>query len=369
MEKTNTHRTFLVFFLVMIVAIMASCSSEKAQEEKTGNYQIMVVSRENKVLETNYAAIARGRQNVEIRPRVNGTITEICTREGAFVKKGEILFIIDQAPYVAALKTANANVKSAEAKLANARLTYEGKRILRQENIVSDFDLQTAHNALLEAEAFLEEAKARQSNAATDLSYTEIRSPVNGIASMIPYRVGALVDNNITEPLITVSDDEEVHVYFSMTENQMLDIIQRQGDLNMNEVTEIKFRLSNGNIYNHAGKIDAISGMIDYNVGTISIRATFPNPNKMLRNGGTGQVILAIQKKNCIVIPQSATYEIQNRLFVYKIVNGKTKSTSIEVESINDGKEYVVTSGLQEKDTIISEGAGLVREGIVVANK
>lgn len=372
MKAERFHRTNL-FVLMAITSFLltVSCKNKETQEIKEKNYQTMEIKPSSKTVETNYVSIIRGKQSVEIRPQVSGTITDICIKDGATVRKGEVLFIIDQAPYLAALKTATANVKSAEAKLTNAQLTLDSKIALHKENIVSDFDLQIARNALLEAEATLEQAIAQQSNATTNLSYTEIKSPVNGVASMISYRVGALVSNNIEEPLITVSDDEEVHAYFSLTENQILDIIQQQDSLDnrINGKTEIKLQLSNGSIYDYTGQIDAISGTIDYNTGNISIRATFPNPDKLLRNGATGQVILTTKKSHCFVIPQSATYEIQNRIFVYKVVNSKATSVAIEVENINDGKEYIVTSGLKEGDIIICEGAGLVQEGAIVSNQ
>lgn len=370
MKAFEIHRASISLLAVLaLVLLIVSCNSTGEQNEKSPDYQIMVVKPDSKTLETNYVSVIKGKQNVEIRPQINGTITEIRIKEGAAVRKGEILFIIDQAPYRAALKMATANVKSAEAKLATARLTVDSKEALRKGEIISDFDLQTARNALLEAQAALELAEAQQSNAATDLSYTEIKSPVNGVTGMIPYRVGALVDSNIPEPLITVSDDEDVYAYFSMTEYQVLDIIQQQGSFEklIQDATEVKLRLGNGTLYTHTGKIDAVSGTIEPGTGTVSIRAVFPNPERWLRNGGTGQVVLTTSKTDCIVIPQSATYEIQNRRFVYKVVDGKAVSTPIEVENTNDGKEYIVTSGLQEGDTIISEGAGLVREGAIVS--
>lgn len=370
MKAFEIHRASISLLAVLaLVLLIVSCNSTGEQNEKSPDYQIMVVKPDSKTLETNYVSVIKGKQNVEIRPQINGTITEIRIKEGAAVRKGEILFIIDQAPYRAALKMATANVKSAEAKLATARLTVDSKEALRKGEIISDFDLQTARNALLEAQAALELAEGQQSNAATDLSYTEIKSPVNGVTGMIPYRVGALVDSNIPEPLITVSDDEDVYAYFSMTEYQVLDIIQQQGSFEklIQDATEVKLRLGNGTLYTHTGKIDAVSGTIEPGTGTVSIRAVFPNPERWLRNGGTGQVVLTTSKTDCIVIPQSATYEIQNQRFVYKVVDGKAVSTPIEVENTNDGKEYIVTSGLQEGDTIISEGAGLVREGAIVS--
>lgn len=370
MKAFEIHRASISLLAVLaLVLLIVSCNSTGEQNEKSPDFQMMVIKPGSKTLETNYVSVIKGKQNVEIRPQINGTITEIRIEEGAAVRKGEILFIIDQAPYRAALKMATANVKGAEAKLATARLTVDSKEALRKGEIISDFDLQTARNALLEAQAALELAEAQQSNAATDLSYTEIKSPVNGVAGMIPYRVGALVDSNIAEPLITVSDDEDVYAYFSMTEYQVLDIIQQQGSFEklIQDATEVKLRLGNGTLYTHTGKIDAVSGTIEPGTGTVSIRAVFPNPERWLRNGGTGQVVLTTSKTDCIVIPQSATYEIQNQRFVYKVVDGKAVSTPIEVENTNDGKEYIVTSGLQEGDTIISEGAGLVREGAIVS--
>lgn len=370
MKASEIHRTSVSLLVVLaLVLLIVSCNSTGEQNEKSPDYPIMVVKPGSKTLETNYVSVIKGKQNVEIRPQINGTITEIRIGEGATVRKGEILFIIDQAPYRAALRMATANVKSAEAKLATARMTVDSKEALQKENVVSVFDLQTSRNALLEAQAALEQAEAQQSNAATALSYTEIKSPVNGVAGMIPYRVGALVDSNITEPLITVSDDEDVYAYFSMTENQVLDIIQQQGSFEklIQDAAEVKLRLGNGTLYTHTGKIDAVSGTIEPGTGTVSIRAVFPNPERLLRNGGTGQVVLTTSKTDCIIIPQSATYEIQNRRFVYKVVDGKAVSTPIEVDNTNDVKEYIVTSGLQEGDTIISEGAGLVREGAIVS--
>lgn len=365
------HCTKVVAGLAIASSFLTvSCQKEDEQKNEIPSYQTMVLKLTDKVLDTNHVAIVRGRQNVEIRPQISGTITDIRVEEGGIVQKDQVLFIIDQAPYIAAIKIADANVKTAQAKLSTARLTADSKDVLHKANVIADFDLQTARNALQESEAALELALAQKSNAETELSYTEIKSPVNGVASMIPYRIGALVDNNIEEPLITVSDDEEVYAYFSMTENQMLNIIQKQGSPEnlIHNAAEVRLRLGNGTLYAHPGKIDAVSGTIDPNTGTVSVRAIFPNPEKLLRNGSTGQLILSTQHTDCIVIPQSATYEIQNRIFVYKVVDRIAVSTPVQVENIHDGKEYIVTSGLKEGDTIITEGAGLVREGTVVSN-
>lgn len=333
-----------------------------------GSYKTMEVTRGTRTLNQNYTAVINGRQSVEIRPQVSGTITQICIDEGAKVKKGQTLVIIDQVPYEAALQTAVANVKNAEAAVATARLMAESKEELFKEHVVSDFDLQTARNSLFQAEATLAQAKADEINARNNLSYTEVKSPVDGVSGMLPYRVGALVDASISTPLTTVSDDEEMYVYFSMTESQILSLIRANKTLEeaLKQMPEVELQLSDGLTYNHKGKIDAISGTIDANTGAVSLRATFPNPKHMLRNGGSGTIIFPYVKENALIVPQEATYEIQDKIFVYKVVDGKATSAQVEVFPVNNGKEYIIEKGLKEGDIIIAEGAGLIQEGTVI---
>lgn len=336
-----------------------------------GNYKTMEVSRGTRTLSQSYTAVINGRQSVEIRPQVSGTITQVCIAEGAQVKKGQTLVIIDQVPYKAALETAIANVKSAEASVATARLTADSKEQLFKENVVSAFDLQTARNSLLQAEATLAQAKAEEVNARNNLSYTEVKSPVNGVSGMLPYRVGALVDASISTPLTTVSDDTEMYVYFSMTESQVLSLVRQYKTLDeaLKQMPEVELKLSDGLIYEHKGRIDAISGTIDTSIGAVSLRATFPNPEHMLRNGGSGTVVFPYIKENVLIIPQEATFEIQDKIFVYKVVDGKATSSQVTVFPVNNGKEYIVENGLEEGETIIAEGAGLVQEGTVIGNQ
>ena len=348
---------------------MATSCKEKPAGAGESTYKTMTVAVESRTLTRDYTAVINGRQSVEIRPQVSGTITNVCIEEGAKVSKGQTLFVIDQVPYQAALQTALANVKSAEASVATAKMTANSKENLFEEHVVSAFDLQTARNSLLEAEAALEQAQAAETSARNDLSYTEVKSPVDGVASMIPYRVGALVDASITTPLTTVSDDEEMHVYFSMTENQILTLVRESGTLEeaMKQMPEVSLRLSDGLMYTHKGKIDAISGTIDTGTGAVSLRATFPNPERMLRNGGSGTIVFPYRMDSVLVVPQEATYEIQDKVFVYRVVDGKATSASVTVFPVNDGKEYIVTQGLKAGDVIVAEGAGLLQEGTPIA--
>lgn len=348
--------------------LLATSCSNTPHTAETGRYNTMTMTAESRTLNQNYTAVITGRQCVEIRPQVSGTITEVCIEEGAKATKGQTLFIIDQVPYKAALQTAVANVKSAEAAVATARMTASSKEELFNEHIVSAFDLQTARNQLLEAEAALEQAQAAEISARNDLSYTEVKSPVNGVASMIPYRVGALVDASITTPLATVSDDGEMYVYFSMTENQVLSLIRENGTLEeaMKQMPEVELRLSDGLMYAHKGKIDAMSGTIDTGTGSVSLRATFPNPERMLRNGGSGTVVFPYQMDNVLVVPQEATYEIQDKIFVYRVTDGKATSTPVTVFPVDNGKEYIIEQGLKAGDVIVAEGAGLLQEGTLI---
>ena len=347
-----------------LLGMLTACTQPAPTSQESG-YKTMTVKKENRLLTNSYSAVVKGRQSVEIRPQVSGTITEICVKEGAKVHKGQVLFVIDQVPYKAALQTALANVKSAEAAVATARLTFDSKEELYKERVVSDFDRQTAQNSLLEAEASLAQAKANETNARNDLSYTVVRSPVDGVAGMSSYRVGALVNSSITTPLLTVSDDEEVYVYFSMTENQMLSLIRQYGSVDkaLAGMPKVSLQLSDGVKYAHEGVIDAISGTIDTGTGAVSLRAMFPNPEGMLRNGSTATLVLPYTKENALVVPQEATFEIQDKVYVYKVnESGKAESAQVTVFPLNNGQEYIVESGLQEGEVIVAEGAGLIQE-------
>jgi membrane fusion protein (multidrug efflux system) len=362
--KTKSKKTSLAILFIFSAYMLSGCK-EKPRTETTQTYKTMQVALSNDMVSSNYSASIQGTQNVEIRPQLSGLITDICINEGATVRKGQTLFIIDQVPYKAALETAKANVMSAEAKVGTAQLTADSKLELYKENVISEFELQTAQNSLLEAKAVLAQAKANEVNTRNSLSYTIIKSPVDGVASMIPYKVGSLVSPSITEPLVTVSSENEMYAYFSMTENQILSLIQ--GNENISDIIKnmpaVRLILNDGTPYNTTGKIDAISGTIDTQTGAISVRACFANPKRILRNGGSATIIIPYEKKDCIVIPKAATFEIQDKTYVYKVVDGKATSVEIFPFKINNGTQYIVESGLTVGDVIVAEGAGLLREG------
>ena len=358
------------YALFLLCCITAGC--KKAPQMTGGNqYNLYTISPTDRTIESNYSATIRGRQDIEIYPQVSGTLTKLCVQEGERVKQGQTLFIIDQVPYIAALQTADANVEAAEASYATAELTYKSRQELYKENVISEFDLTTAKNSMLSAKAQLAQAKAQQLNAKNNLSYTVVKSPSDGVAGTLPYRVGALVGPSIPQPLTTISDNSDMYVYFSMTENQLLSLLRQYGtkEAALKQMPAIKLQLNDGSLYGESGKIETISGVIDMNTGTVSLRAVFPNKQGLLHSGGVGNVIIPVTHKECLVIPQAATFEIQDKVYAYKVVDGKAKSVIIEVTRVNGGQEYIVENGLQAGDVIVAEGAGILREGTEVTPK
>lgn len=326
-------------------------------------YELLQVEPSSKTLESSFSATLKGVQDVAIYPQISGLITRVAVEDGARVAKGQTLFVLEQAPYRAALETAKANVQSAEAALATAQMKVESKEALQKEGVVSDYDLQTTRNALQVQQAALAQARAQLLIARNNLNYTEVKSPVDGVIGMVAYRVGALVSPQVQTPLVEVSDNAQMYAYFAMTEKQVLTLM-RLGAEDAKPTASLV--LNDGTVYSHEGRIDAISGIIDQKTGSVSVRALFPNPEGLLRSGGAGVVRIPYQRDGCIVIPQSATYELQDKVFVFRVVDGVTKSTEVVVLPISDGKEYIVESGLKPGDVIIAQGAGLLRDGLPV---
>lgn len=367
--KNQVKRLWQTMASVCCLVVAGCQQAPPAQEE--ARYAVMTLAPTDRLLTSTYSATIRGRQDIEIYPQVSGFLTQVCVAEGEHVKKGQTLFIIDQVAYQAALQTAQANVNAAEASLATAQLTYDSKQELYRQNVVSSFDLNTAKNSLLTAKAQLAQMKAQEVSARNNLSYTVVKSPSDGVVGTLPYRVGALVSANLPEPLTTVSDNSDMYVYFSMTENQLLDLIRRYGSKEeaLRSMPEIDLQLNDKSVYPAKGKIETISGVIDRSTGTVSLRAVFPNREGLLHSGGAGNVVIPVSRTGCFVIPQAATFEVQDKVYIYKVVDGKAQSALVEVTRVNGGQEYIVESGVETGEVIVAEGAGLLREGTPVKAK
>ncbi len=362
---------FIAAIALCAVTLTLSSCREKEASQVQKSYDVMTVATTTTQVNNRYSASIRGEQFVDVRPQVSGVITKIAIAEGAKIKKGQTLFVIDQVPYQAALDVAVANVASAKAAVATAELNAESGESLYGEQVISKIELMTLQNSLTSAQAALIQAEAQETIARNNLSYTVVASPVDGVASMINYRVGALVSSSITDPLVSVSNNDTMYVYFSFSESALLTLIQERGSSEalMESMDSVSLTLSNGSTYAHTGKVDAISGTVNQSTGSVGARAVFDNPEQMLRDGGNGALLVPFTYHDAIVIPKVATYEIQNKTFVYKVVDGKAVSAEIKILSTDNGREFIVTSGIVPGDVIIAQGAGLVREGTVINAK
>ena len=356
---------------ILLAASLAACKQEQQGEETGQALPVMVVSSQPIEFEETYSASIRGLQDVDIIPQVSGRIIRLCVKEGEQVKTGQVLAVIDQAPYQAALRIAIANVSAAQAKVETARIELNGKQSLFDEKVISDYELSVAQNQLVVAQAELEQAKAQEANARNDLSYTEIKSPSNGVIGTLPYRIGALVGPTIEQPFTVVSDNSEMYAYFSVSENKLRQLRAQYGSIDkmISRMPEVGLQLNDGTLYGQKGHIETVSGIVNPTTGAVQIKALFPNPDRELLSGTIGNVILQGVNTDAILVPMSATVELQDKIIAYRLKNGKAEAAYLTVDRLNDGNHFVVKQGLSIGDTIIAEGVGQVKEGMNVTPK
>lgn len=368
MSKKIRYLVFLVAVVLLAGGLIYSCwdDDEETEENAVDQYRTLTISTQDFTIVREFTAMIESDQPADIRPQISGRITQICVKEGARVKKGQPLVILDQVPYKAAVRNAEAKVGSAKAQLATARQTLEGKEQLFKQHVIGDFDLNKARNEAAEAEAALAEAQADLTTAQNELSYTVIKSPSDGVLSMLEYRIGEMVDPSMEKELATVSDPRHIHAYLGISEKTIYDLTQYYhcsiDELpdKMPEVTLITYW---GKEMEHKGRIDAISGNVESSTGTVVVRASFDNPDGLFRNNSNATLHIPFSVKDAIVIPQEATFDLQDKVFVFKVVDEAAKATPVQVMPYNDGQNYIVTSGLKTGDVIIAEGAGLVKHG------
>ena len=352
--------------LACCLALLSSCGNGNNGEAKAPEYAVITAQATTAHVTNSYPATIKGKQDVEIRPMVSGFITKLHVDEGSVVKRGQVLFTIDQVQYRAAVETAKATVATAEAALQTQELTTQNNRELNKRGIVSDYQLSTSENQLAQAKATLAQAKASLVNAERNLQYTEVTSPSDGIVGQVPYRVGSLVSPSMATPMTTIADNSEMFAYFSMTERQLLQMIREGGSYKdiLAKMPEIQLQLIDGSIYPDSGRVETISGVIDPTTGSVSMRALFPNAHNVLRSNSTGNVIFPNVLPDVILVPQSATTDIQDKKFVYVVQADNTvKNTEIQVYTLNDGQNYYVTGGLKAGDKIVIEGVQAIKDG------
>jgi membrane fusion protein (multidrug efflux system) len=368
-----TKRYSIAAFSILAVAL-SSCGGKQGQAGDSAAgapppaaYQIFTIAQHPATLHTNYPAVIQGEQNIDIRPKVDGYIDKIYVDEGAVVKKGQLLFKLSAPQYEQDVKNSAAAINSAQADINTAEIAVNKTRPLVEKGIISHFELETDQNTLDTKKAALAQAKTTLSIAKTNLGYTLVTSPVDGVVGSIPYRLGSLITSTTSDPLTTVSNIGKVYAYFSLNEKQLLDFSRTVKGTSLNEKLKntpaVMLTLSDGSGYPEKGRIETISGQISTTTGSASFRAGFPNPVGLLRSGSSAQVDIPELVASAILVPQKSTYEIQGKRFVYVVdQNNTVKSVEIQIREQASGQYYVVTSGLSTGDKVVYDGTSSLKD-------
>lgn len=379
MKRTN------FFLLVAAAACMVACGGKKGGGMNFGDneFPVQTVGMQSAAMQTTYPATIKGVQDVEIRPKTSGFITRINVHEGQSVGAGQILFVIDNETYQAqvrqaqaAVNQAQAAINTAEAQLNTTKLQYDNSVQLHANGVIGDFELQSSKNTynssqaqVNQAKAALAQAQASLASARENLSFCYVKSPASGVVGSLPYKVGALVSASSQPALTTVSNISAMEVFFSMTEKDVLEMTKSAGGLNaaVNAYPPVKLKLADGTIYPHEGRVVKVSGVIDAATGTVSMIARFPNPEHLLKSGGSGSILVERSNNSAIIIPQSCVLEVQDKKFVYVMgADKKVKYTEIKVDPQNDGKNFIVTSGLKTGDQYVTNGLTKLTDGMEI---
>lgn len=359
-------------------SMITSCGNKQdpkgaaaAGAQQTPTYKVMTVQPMSTTLYSSYPASLEGSQNIDIRPKVDGYIEAIYVDEGQKVSRGTPLFKISNPQYEEQVRNAQAAIKSAEADILTARLQVEKTTPLVKEGIISAYELKTAQNTLAAKEAILAQAKTNLANAKINVGYTNITSPVNGVVGLIPNRIGSYVSSATAQPLTTVSDINKIYAYFSMNEKEQLSMMKEAGNNSFMQqikaLPAVTMTLADGSEYSEKGKVETVSGQINTATGSFNVRATFPNPQGLLRTGNSATIKIPTHVNNAIVIPQKATYEMQDKRVAYIIdKENKVTAVAIKVREVPGGQLFVVDEGLNANDKILVEGVGIVAEGTAI---
>lgn len=405
-EKMKLKRVSQAMLTLGAIALLTGCKGKTdpmagMQGQNAAAVATYTVTSGDLSLDNEYPATIKGKMDIAVRPMISGTITRVCVDEGQRVTKGQLLFLIDDVQYQAAVRSAEAGVASAKAAVASAesqvttiqssvataRLTATNQKKLLDKGIISNYQYQTAdlnlksaqsqlnaaRQAVGQSRAALAQAQQQVVNARKNLSYSRVVAPCDGVVGEIPNREGSLASPSGT-PLTTISDNNQVYAYFSFNEKQVL-ALTKNGSVSLqaaiSQLPQVKLKLSNGEIYGQVGRVSTVSGVLDQSTGSAQVRALFPNVNGMLRSGSTGSVLIPATTGRCLIIPQKATYEVQDQKYVYVVGPGrKATSRAITVMDQNDGQNYAVTSGLSVGDVIVVEGVGTqVKEGTTILTK
>lgn len=372
MKKRNKIEALFCFAIILLLAY--GCNSSSAPAAGYGpivqSLPVITVTGATASTYKEFSASLQGSRDIEIRPQVNGYLDNIYVDEGAYVKKGQPLFRINDRPYVEQLNNAKASLAAAKANKVNAQININKLTPLVQNNIVSDVQLKAAQAAYDAAAANVSQAEAMVQSAGINVGYTLIKAPADGYVGRIPHKTGSLVGLNTDEALTVISDINEVYAYFPLSEN---DFLQFKTEFEGNTIEDkikkmpaVELVLPDGTIYQHKGKVQLVTGQFDNSVGAISFRAVFPNTERLLRSGNTGKVRIPEFHNNTLVVPQEATFEIQDKVFVFAVGDSNKVFSKPIVVSGKTPAYYFVESGVKAGDKIVFAGTGNLRDGMAI---
>ena len=364
--KTRKINVYSWSIGLCISLLFMSCGNktEANKNETVATYKVLKVTPQTIDLYRDFPVSIEGIENIEIRPKIEGFIEKVLVDEGEYVEKGQLLFVLTAPEYEQEVLSAKAAISSAKSEVSTAQLDVEKAKPLVERDIISSFELTSAENVVKAKEAALEQAQTNLANAQTNLSYTHITAPVSGYIGSLPYKLGSLVSSSTTDALTTVSNVKKVYAYFSINEKIYLEFL-KSGQLTNG--AEVSLLLADYTTFDHKGKIQTVSGQVDENTGSFNVRAIFDNPDDLLRTGNSATLKLPRTVKDALLIPQSATYELQGGVYTYIVDDeSKAKAIKINVTPSTSGQAYIVTDGLKANDQVIVEGINTLSTGMKI---
>ena len=363
--------TFLFIILSIIEVLFGCAEKQPVTAALPPSVEVITIGTASATTGQDYSASLHGKVDVEIRPQVDGSLEKVYVDEGAYVNAGQPLFKINDQPYREQLNNASASLQAAEAAITNTQLEIDKLTPLVQNKVVSDYLLKVAVAANKIALANASQAKAVVASAKINLGYTLVKAPVSGLIGRLPKKQGSLVSHADPEPLTQLSDVHEIYAYFSLGESDFI-LFKSQYEGNtlndkIKKLPAVSLVLADNTIYPYPGKIDMVDGQFDKNTGAITLRATFPNAQSLLRSGNTGKVRLLQQRNDAILVPQSATVEVQDKVFVYAVGDSnKVNKQPLQISG-KSGTDYIIKEGLKSGDRIVFSGLDHLVEGTVVS--
>jgi membrane fusion protein, multidrug efflux system len=363
-----------LFIAVVAAVVFYSCNSSAGSgggyEQPAPSLPVLTISSMAATTYQEFSASLEGSKDIEIRPQVDGYLDKIYVDEGAYVRKGQLLFHINDRPYAEQVNTAKAGLAAARANLANAQINLAKITPLVQNNVVSDVQLKSAQAAYDAAAANVAQSEGLVQSAGINVGYTSIKAPVDGYVGRIPFKTGSLVGLTTAQALTVVSEINEVYVYFSLSENDFLKLKTRFAGTTIEEkiknIPPVELVLADGSIYPQKGKVQLVAGQFDNSTGAISFRASFPNPDRLLRSGNTGKVRIPQLLKEALIVPQEATFEIQDKVFVFAVGDSNKVVSKPIIISGKTASYYFVESGVKAGEKIVFSGTGNLRDGMVI---